>query len=43
MGFLSDVYTTAADEVGKIQIIADGSVSDTLFSVEMSVHYAIFS
>lgn len=27
MGFLSDVYTTAADEVGKIQLIADESVS----------------
>lgn len=26
MGFLSDVYPTAADEIGKIQIIADDRV-----------------
>lgn len=27
MGFLSDVYATAADEVGKIQLIANENVS----------------
>lgn len=33
MGFLSDVYTTAADEVGKIQLIADESVQGAVFDL----------
>ncbi|KAM7470153.1 hypothetical protein LguiA_008336 [Lonicera macranthoides] len=32
-GFLSDVYTTAADEVGKIQIIADERVQGAVFDL----------
>ncbi|XP_074276068.1 DEAD-box ATP-dependent RNA helicase 3, chloroplastic-like [Silene latifolia] len=31
MGFLSDVYATAADEVGKIQLIADEMMQGTVF------------
>jgi len=31
MGFLSDVYPAAADEVGKIQLIADEKVCGTEF------------
>jgi len=29
MGFLSDVYPAAADEIGKIHLIADERVSTT--------------
>ncbi|VFQ84854.1 unnamed protein product [Cuscuta campestris] len=32
-GFLSDVYSTAADEVGKIQIIADEQVTGAVFDL----------
>ncbi|XP_074295351.1 meiotic recombination protein DMC1 homolog isoform X3 [Silene latifolia] len=33
MGFLSDVYATAADEVGKIQLIADERVQGVVFNL----------
>lgn len=33
MGFLSDVYPTAADEVGKIQLIADEKVQGAVFDL----------
>ncbi|XP_074301689.1 DEAD-box ATP-dependent RNA helicase 3, chloroplastic-like [Silene latifolia] len=33
MGFLSDVYPTAADEVGKIQLIADERVQGAVFDL----------
>ncbi|KAJ4721835.1 DEAD-box ATP-dependent RNA helicase [Melia azedarach] len=33
MGFLSDVYPTAADEIGKIQIIADDRVQGAVFDL----------
>lgn len=32
MGFLSDVYATAADQVGKIQLVADERVSGATYS-----------
>ncbi|CAH9085974.1 unnamed protein product [Cuscuta europaea] len=36
-GFLSDVYPTAADEVGKIQIIADDQVNGAVFDLPEEV------
>ncbi|KAK9678330.1 hypothetical protein RND81_11G204200 [Saponaria officinalis] len=33
MGFLSDVYPTAADEVGKIQLIADERIQGAVFDL----------
>ncbi|KAL2906844.1 DEAD-box ATP-dependent RNA helicase 3A chloroplastic [Bienertia sinuspersici] len=43
MGFLSDVYTTAADEVGKIQLIADERVQGAVFDLPEEIAKELLS
>lgn len=43
MGFLSDVYPTAADEVGKIQLLADERVQGAVFDLPEEIAKELLS